>query len=63
MRQPDALPTHAQGTYRVERQVMECKAARAITHGKVAPDPREQIFYGEFDGRGQKCGLAEIIGE
>jgi hypothetical protein len=34
-----------------------------ITKGKPDLDPREQIFYGEFDGRRRKLVLVKIIGE
>ncbi len=35
----------------------------AITAGKLDFGPREQIFYGEFDGHRRKRVLVKIIGE
>jgi thiamine phosphate synthase YjbQ (UPF0047 family) len=35
----------------------------AITDGRFDLRPREQIFYGEFDGRRRKRVLVKIIGE
>jgi thiamine phosphate synthase YjbQ (UPF0047 family) len=35
----------------------------AITEGKLDFGPREQIFYGEFDGRRRKMVLVKVMGE
>jgi len=35
----------------------------AVTGGKLDFGPREQIFYGEFDGGRRKLVLVKVIGE
>ncbi len=35
----------------------------AITKGKLDFGPREQIFYGEFDGQTAQRVLLKVIGE
>jgi len=47
----------------LKRQIMGREVVVAITHGKLDFGPREQIFYGEFDGRRRKRILVKIIGE
>jgi len=42
------------------RRVVE---AVAITKGKPDFGPREQIFYGEFAGRGRERVLVQILAE
>ena len=44
-------------------QIMRREVIVAITNGKLDLDPREQIFYREFDGRRNKRVLLKIIGE
>ena len=46
-----------------KRQVMGREIVGAITGGRLHFGTWEQIFYGEFDGRGRKRGLVKIIGE
>ncbi len=46
-----------------KRQVMGREVVVAITGGRLHFGPWEQIFYGEFDGRGRKRVLVKIIGE
>jgi secondary thiamine-phosphate synthase enzyme len=46
-----------------KRQIMGREVIVAITGGKLDFGPREQIFYGEFDGRRKKRVLVKIIGE
>jgi len=47
----------------LKRQVMGREVVVAVTNGKLDFGPWEQIFYGEFDGRGRKRVLVKIIGE
>jgi secondary thiamine-phosphate synthase enzyme len=47
----------------LKRQVMGREVVVAITKGKLAFGPWEQIFYGEFDGRRAKRVLIKVIGE
>jgi secondary thiamine-phosphate synthase enzyme len=47
----------------MKRQIMGREVVVAITKGKLDFGPREQIFYGEFDGRRKKRVLVKIIGE
>ena len=47
----------------LKRQVMGREVVVAVTNGKLDFGPWEQIFYGEFDGRGPKRVLVKIIGE
>ena len=47
----------------MKRQVMGREVVVAITKGKLDFGPWEQIFYGEFDGRGRKRVMVKIIGE
>ena len=47
----------------MKRQVMGREVVVAITDGALDFGPREQIFYGEFDGRRRKRVLVKIIGE
>src|ERR1700739_914682 len=47
----------------LKRQVMGREVIVAITKGKLDFGPWEQIFYGEFDGHGNKRVLVKIIGE
>jgi thiamine phosphate synthase YjbQ (UPF0047 family) len=35
----------------------------AITKGKLDFGPREQVFYGEFDGRRSKRVLIKVLSE
>ena len=46
-----------------KRQIMGREVVVAITGGKLAFGPWEQIFYGEFDGRRSKRVLVKAIGE
>src|SRR4030066_222476 len=46
----------------LKRQIMGREVVLAVTEGKLDFGPWEQIFYGEFDGRGGKGGLGEKIG-
>jgi secondary thiamine-phosphate synthase enzyme len=47
----------------LKRQVMGREVVVAVTGGKLDFGPREQIFYGEFDGGRRKRVLVKIIGE
>lgn len=47
----------------LKRQVMGREVVVAITAGKLDFGPREQIFYGEFDGKRPKRVLVKVIGE
>lgn len=47
----------------MKRQVMGQEIIVAITEGKLAFGPWEQIFYGEFDGNRPKRVLVKVIGE
>ena len=47
----------------MKRQVMGREVVVAVTNGKFDFGTWEQIFYGEFDGRGRKRVLVKIIGE
>ena len=47
----------------MKRQIMGREVVVAITKGKLAFSPWEQIFYGEFDGCRRKRILVKIIGE
>ncbi len=47
----------------IKRQIMGREVVVAITSGQLDLGPREQIFYGEFDGRRKKRVLVKIIGE
>ena len=47
----------------MKRQIMGREVVVTITNGKLDFGPREQIFYGEFDGRRRKRVLAKVIGE
>ena len=47
----------------LKRQIMGREGVVAITGGKLDFGPREQIFYGEFDGRRRKRVLVKVIGE
>ena len=47
----------------LKRQIMGREVVVAITKGQLDFSPREQIFYGEFDGRRRKRVLVKIIGE
>jgi secondary thiamine-phosphate synthase enzyme len=44
-------------------QIMGREVVVAVTNGKLDFVPREQIFYGEFEGRRRKRILIKIIGE
>ena len=41
-------------------QIMGHEVAVTVTNGKLDLGPREQIFYGEFDGRRRKRALIRI---
>jgi len=47
----------------LKRSVMGREVVVAVTDGKLDFGPWEQIFYGEFDGKGRKRVLVKIIGE
>ena len=47
----------------MKRQIMGREVVVAVTNGKLDFGTREQIFYGEFDGRRKKRVLVKIIGE
>ena len=47
----------------LKRQVMGREVVVAITKGKLDFGPWEQIFYGEFAGRGREKGHVINIGE
>ena len=47
----------------LKRSIMGREIVVAITHGELDLGPREQIFYGEFDGMRRKRVLVKIIGE
>ena len=47
----------------MKRQIMGREVVVAVTDGKLDFGPREQVFYGEFDGRRRKRVLIKIIGE
>jgi len=47
----------------LKRTIMGREVVVAITKGKLAFGPWEQIFYGEFDGQRKKRVLIKIIGE
>jgi len=47
----------------LKRTIMGREVVVAITAGRLDFGPREQIFYGEFDGRRDKRVLIKIIGE
>ena len=47
----------------LKRQVMGREVVVAITNGKLDFGPREQIFYGEFDGSRPKRVLVKVLGE
>ena len=47
----------------LKRQVMGREVVVAVTNGRLDLGPREQIFYGEFDGMRRKRVLVKIIGE
>ena len=47
----------------LKRSVMGREVVVAVTGGKLAFGPWEQIFYGEFDGKRKKRVLVKIIGE
>ena len=47
----------------LKRQIMGREVVAAITKGRLDFGPWEQIFYGEFDGRGDKRVLVKIIRE
>ena len=47
----------------LKRQVMGREVVVAVTKGKLDFGPWEQIFYGEFNGRGKRRILIKIIGE
>ena len=47
----------------MKRQVMGREVVVAITNGKLAFGPWEQIFFGEFDGGRPKRVLIKVIGE
>ena len=51
------------GDAHLKRQLMGREVVCAVTGGRVAFGPGEQIFYGEFDGRRRKRVLVKIIGE
>ena len=51
------------GDAHLKRQVMGREVVVAVTGGRLAFGPWEQIFYGEFDGRRAKRVLVKIIGE
>jgi len=42
---------------------MDPEAVVAITKGKLALGPGEQIFHGEFDGLRPKRVMVKVIGE
>jgi thiamine phosphate synthase YjbQ (UPF0047 family) len=46
----------------LKRQDMGREVVVAITKGKLDFGPREQTFYGEFDGRRPKRVLVKVIG-
>ena len=46
----------------LKRQIMGREVVVAIIKGKLDLGPWEQIFYGEFDGRGRKRVLVKLIG-
>jgi secondary thiamine-phosphate synthase enzyme len=47
----------------LKRQIMGREVVVAVTNEKLDFGPREQIFYGEFDGGRRKRVLVKIIGE
>jgi secondary thiamine-phosphate synthase enzyme len=47
----------------LKRTIMGREVVVAITAGQLDFGPREQIFYGEFDGRREKRVLIKLIGE
>jgi len=47
----------------LKRTIMGREVVVAITAGRLAFGPWEQIFYGEFDGRRRKRVLVKLIGE
>ena len=47
----------------LKRQLMGREVVVAVTRGRLDFGPREQIFYGEFDGMRDKRILIKIIGE
>ena len=47
----------------LKRQIMGREVVVAITDGKLDFGPWEQIFYGEFDGQGNKRVPVKVIGE
>ena len=51
------------GDAHLKRQVMGREVVVAVTGGKLDFGPREQILYGEFDGRRRKRVLVKILGE
>jgi thiamine phosphate synthase YjbQ (UPF0047 family) len=70
-RRPSPVPTTAyrqnrtgedNADARLKRQIMGREVVVAITKGKLDFGPSEQIFYGEFDGRGRRRVLGKVIG-
>jgi secondary thiamine-phosphate synthase enzyme len=47
----------------IKRQIMGREVVVAVREGRLDFGTWEQIFSGEFDGRGQKRVLVKIIGE
>ena len=47
----------------MKRQITGREVVVAITKGELDFGPREQIFYGEFDGMRRKRVLVKIVGE
>jgi len=47
----------------IKRQIMGREVVVAVTEGRLDLGTREQITYGEFDGRRRKRVLVKIIGE
>jgi len=47
----------------LKRQIMGRGVTVAITEGDLDFGPREQIFYGQFDGKRDKRLMVKIIGE
>ena len=46
-----------------KRRIMGREVVVAVTQGQLDFGPKEQIFYGEFDGRRDKRILIKIIGD
>jgi len=47
----------------LKRTIMGREVVVAVTDGELDFGPREQIFYGEFDGKRRKRVLVKIIGD